>query len=78
MTQRTTGGATAETVRVELAKRGMSGRALARATGMAPSRVHRLLRGDYPFTVEELGDVAAVLDLPLTAFLPAPRTEAAS
>lgn len=61
---------TAEAVRVELARRRISGRAMARALGWSFSSTARLLKAEYAFDIDELSAVADFLNLPLTALLP--------
>jgi hypothetical protein len=61
---------TAEAVRIELARRRISGRAMARALGWPYTSTHRRLAGEYPFDIDELAAVADFLSLPLTALLP--------
>jgi len=60
----------AEEIRVELARRRMSARQLALMTGWSPMYVSRRLRGQLPFTIADLDDVASALDIPVTRLLP--------
>ncbi|HET6870897.1 MAG TPA: helix-turn-helix domain-containing protein [Solirubrobacteraceae bacterium] len=62
---------TAETVRVELARRRISGRKMARALGWSYTTTARRLSGEYPFDIDELAAVAAFLGIPTAALLPA-------
>lgn len=62
--------AIAEAVRVELARRRMTQRALADATGMSQSYIGRRLTGEMPFTTDDLVLVAAALQLPVSSLLP--------
>ncbi|MEV7265650.1 helix-turn-helix transcriptional regulator [Micromonospora aurantiaca] len=61
----------AENVRVELARRRMSQRGLAEATGLSQSYIGRRLTGEMPFTTDDLELIATALSVPVTAFLPA-------
>jgi transcriptional regulator with XRE-family HTH domain len=62
--------AVAEAVRVELARRRMTQRALADATGMSQSYIGRRLTGDMPFTTDDLVRVAAALHVRVSSLLP--------
>lgn len=62
--------AVAEVVRVEMARRRMSQRALADATGLTQSYIGRRMTGDMPFTTDDLAKVAAALGLPVAALVP--------
>lgn len=53
--------AVAEQVRQLLADRGMSGRALALASGINPRSVDRKLAGQSPFDVDDLAAIAPAL-----------------
>lgn len=64
---------TAEAVRVELAKRRMTGREFGRRMGWRPSTTSRRLTGQYPFTIDELARAAEILGVPLVSLLPAER-----
>ena len=61
---------TAEAVRVELARRRLSGRALARAMGWTYSTTSRRLNAEYPFDIDQLVAVARFLGCPVVEFLP--------
>lgn len=56
-------------VKVWLTRRGLSQRALADALGITPSALSRRLRGAMDFSVNELGQVAALLDITLADLL---------
>lgn len=62
---------TAGAVRAELARRRISGQRIARELNWSPSTTRRRLIGQYPFTVEELGALAAHLGVPIGTFVPA-------
>lgn len=66
-------------VRAELARVGMSGRALAEALGVAHDGVTRRLSGAIPFRADELVAIGAVLEVDPGTFLsgidPAESTE---
>lgn len=64
--------AVAEVIRVEMARRRMSQRALADATGLSQSYIGRRLVSDKPFTTDDLAKVAAALGMPVAALVPAP------
>jgi transcriptional regulator with XRE-family HTH domain len=55
----------AERVRVELARRALTGASVARALGMTQRAFSRRYRGEVAFSVPELIAVAELLDLPL-------------
>lgn len=61
---------TAANVRAELARGGYSAAGVANAIGWSQSRLARRLKGETPFDVNELAEIAAFLDLPLAALLP--------
>lgn len=66
-------------VRAEMARQEISQQALADRLGWQQSRLSRRLTGGktaVPFTVAELGAVAAALGVPVAHFLPASTTEA--
>ncbi|MFG2054801.1 helix-turn-helix domain-containing protein [Micromonospora sp. NPDC048930] len=60
-----------EAIRVELARRRMSQRALADATGLSQSYIGRRLTGEMPFTTDDLALIAKALGVPVLALLPA-------
>lgn len=62
--------AVAEVVRVELARRRMTQRALADATGMSQSYIGRRMTGEMPFTTDDLVLVAAALGVAVSSLLP--------
>jgi len=61
----------AESIRVELARRRMSQRALAEATGLSQSYIGRRMTGEMPFTTDDLALIATALGVPVLALLPA-------
>lgn len=61
---------TAETVRVELARRRISGRNMARTLGWSYTTTARRLSGEYAFDIDELAAVAGFLGIPVAALLP--------
>lgn len=64
-------GAVSEAIRIELARRRMSQRALADATGLKRSYVGRRMTGELPFTTDDLALIADALGVPVLALLPA-------
>nr|WP_146177648.1 helix-turn-helix transcriptional regulator [Sphaerisporangium cinnabarinum] len=56
-------------VRAELARHRVSGRELARQTGLDPQYWWRRLSGKTPLNVEDLVQVAAVLNVPVSALV---------
>ena len=70
-------GAVAEAVRVEMARRRMSQRALAETTGLSQSYIGRRLVGEMPFTTDDLALISTALDVPLSALIPPARVGAA-
>lgn len=69
-------GAVSEAIRVELARRRMSQRALAEATGLSQSYIGRRLTGEMPFTTDDLALVAAALGVSVLSLLPAAAADA--
>ena len=63
-------------IRAELARQNKTASALSKATGISPATLSRRLRGDKPFFLEELEDIARFLDLPLSEITG--RTEVAA
>lgn len=61
----------AEQIRAILGRRQLSRRWLAREVDMPVTSMNRRLRGDQPFTVDELTAVARVLEVPTTSLFPA-------
>ena len=57
-------------VRAELARAQISGRQLGRHLGMTPAAIARRLSGRTPFTVDQLLQVAAFLEVPISRLLP--------
>lgn len=62
--------AIAEVIRVEMARKRMTQRALAEATGLSQSYLGRRMVCEYSFTTDELERIAIALDVPLTLLLP--------
>ena len=62
--------AVAEILRVEMARRRMTQRALADATGLSQSYIGRRMTGEMPFTTDDLGKIAGVLDMQVSALIP--------
>ena len=62
--------AVAEEIRVQMARRRMTGRGLARGAGLNEATVSRKLAGKYPFDVDELSAIAGVLGVPIRQLLP--------
>jgi len=60
----------AEAVRVELARRRISGRDMARGLGWSFTTTARRLNGSSPLDVDELDAVARFLGVPVAALLP--------
>lgn len=48
----------------------MSGTALATHMGVSQAVISRRLTGEVPFTVAELDEIARILEVPITHFLP--------
>lgn len=65
----TTAELTAGAVRAELARRRISGRAMARALGWSHGTTSRRLSGSSPFDIDELAAVASFLGIPTSALL---------
>lgn len=61
--------AVAEAIRVEMARRRLTQRALADATGLKRSYIGRRMTGEVPFTTDDLVKVSAALDVPLATLL---------
>jgi transcriptional regulator with XRE-family HTH domain len=59
----------AEKIRHALHEKRLSQRALARRTGMSVQRLHRRMKGETPFRLEELTEVAEVLEMPVSALM---------
>lgn len=66
---KTTAQRTGANVRAEMARQTMSQAALADRLGMSQSMLSYRLSGKVPFNVDELAQVAAVLDVPTSALL---------
>jgi transcriptional regulator with XRE-family HTH domain len=57
-------------VRAVLARRQISGKQLASQLGMSQFAISRRLRGETPFSIDELAASAEFLGVPLTELLP--------
>jgi transcriptional regulator with XRE-family HTH domain len=62
--------AVAEILRVEMARRRMTQRKLADATGLSQSYIGRRMTGEMPFTTDDLHKIAGVLGMPVSALIP--------
>lgn len=62
--------AVAAEVRAEMGRQRLTGRAIARRLGWSDFYISRRLRGEVPFNINELAALAAVLEVPVTAFIP--------
>lgn len=62
--------AVAEVIRVELARRKMTQRSLADATGLSQSYIGRRMTGEQPFDVDDLALIAAALEIAVADLLP--------
>lgn len=69
-TQRKLRHAIAEEVRVILVRRRMSATELARQLGWSQTYMARRMVGAYPFSVDDLEDIAAYLAIPITDLMP--------
>lgn len=67
----------AEEIRVLLARKRMSGSALAHEIGQSQSYVSRRLNGSTAFDLDDLEQIARVLEVSVTALLPKMATEVA-
>lgn len=74
--EQTTTQRVAEQIRAILGRRQLSRSWLARELGMPVTTMNRRLRGDQAFTVDELTDVARVLEVPITSLFPADQLAA--
>ncbi|MFT9771111.1 helix-turn-helix domain-containing protein [Brevibacterium casei] len=61
--------AVAANVRAELARQGMSQRALADILGKSQTYIYRRLNGETPFTIDDLALIAGHLEIPLAALI---------
>lgn len=61
---------TIDAIKAEMAEQGISKLELARRLGWGRMRLTRRLFGDAPLTVSELEQIAAVLGVPMSTFLP--------
>lgn len=61
--------AVAEALRVEMARRRMTQRSLAEATGLSQSYIGRRMTGDMPFTTDDLERIAAVLGITVSSLM---------
>lgn len=68
MSQPTT--AVASAIRTELDQRGISGRQLAEAMKWKRSTTARRLKGEHPFTVDQLTAIASYLGVPAASLIP--------
>lgn len=59
----------ATTIRVALAERNISRAELARRTGMDDSYLHRRMTGRPVFDADDLANIAAALDVPISSLL---------
>lgn len=66
---RSTSEIVARNVRAEMAAQRWSGARLAQRLGISQSALSRRLTADLPFSVEQLGDIADVLNVPMSALL---------
>jgi transcriptional regulator with XRE-family HTH domain len=64
----------AATLRAELARVGVSGRALAKQLGVHPAWMQRRLSGGVALSVTDLCRVADALDIPVADLMPTRRT----
>lgn len=62
--------AVAADVRAELARASITAPVAAKHLGMSRSTLYRCLRGTRPFTIEQLGQLADLLDVSVATFLP--------
>lgn len=62
--------AVAEILRVEMARRRMTQRGLADATGLSQSYIGRRMTGEMPFTTDDLDKIAGVLGMHVAALIP--------
>lgn len=60
----------AEEVRAALGRKMLTASALAEAVNMTTSTMSQRLRGQSPFTVDELARIADALDVPIRSFFP--------
>lgn len=60
----------AEAVRVEMARRRWSQRALGEKTGLTQSYIGRRMTGETPWTTDDLARIAVAMSIPLSALLP--------
>ncbi len=75
--EQTTTQRVAGQIRSILGRRQLSRRWLAGEIGMPVTSMNRRLRGEQPFTVDELTAVARVLEVPTTSLFPADEPAAA-
>jgi transcriptional regulator with XRE-family HTH domain len=57
-------------VRAEMARQNVPQRELGRVLGLSQGAAWRRLKGEVPFDVSELAEVAKLLKTPMTQFLP--------
>jgi transcriptional regulator with XRE-family HTH domain len=60
---------TADNVRAELARRGITGADLARRLGWSNAAVSRRLQGAAPLTIEHLTAIAVEIEVPLSSLV---------
>lgn len=73
----TPSGRAVKAIRIYLADRGESIEALAEGSGISHSTLKRRLRGDSPFTIDELSLIAQHFGVPVPAILVSPLDVAA-
>lgn len=52
-------------IRVQMVRRDISGRKLARQLGWSTTRLHRRLSGETPISATDLQNIAVILDVPV-------------
>lgn len=60
---------TGANVRAEMARQGVTQMALARKIGLSQAAISARIKGRTPFDINELSQIAEVLDVPLDALL---------
>jgi transcriptional regulator with XRE-family HTH domain len=68
----------AEEIRAVLARRRISGKEMASALGLSQFAMSRRLRGETPFSLDELDAVARHLGVPVSSLITDPAEPAAS
>lgn len=74
--QKTHSQKTAANVRAEMARKRVSQRDMARHLGCSHTTMQRRLSGEVALDIDELGAIAAALDIPLSALLPSDKASA--